>query len=164
MPFTPKRDLFLFDIDGVVADDTHRVQFALDKDWGSYFSLLHRDAVLEDGKRLALEKSGLPNAEVQYLTGRRIDLYETTKTWLISNGFPNPEAITMRGFAHKSILAKYKAGVIQSAVESERFSSVHLFEDDPAVVDYVNSIFGNGTASLCTWYVKKTEMVKRALA
>jgi uncharacterized HAD superfamily protein len=158
-----RKHLILFDIDGVIANDDHRVQFALDKNWVEYFELIQEDPVLQEGYDLATyyAKSGF---EVQYLTGRRIDLYEKTAQWLRDNGFPNPEKITMRGFAHRDILAKFKAGVLKNAIEGGEFESVHLYEDDPAVVAYANELFGEGTATLTTWYVKKAEMVKAATA
>ena len=157
-------DLVLLDIDGVVADDSHRVEYAVRKDWGIYFDQVSHDTPLKQGYDLAWKYAGMSDTEVQYLTGRRIDLYWKTVKWLGKHGFPNPEFITMRGFAHKNILARYKESVIRSALESGRYRSVVLFEDDPAVVAHVNAVFGEGTAVLCDWYVKNPEMVKYAQA
>lgn len=159
-----KRRLVLFDIDGVVADDSHRVEFARNKNWGAYFELADKDAPLDKGRDLVFKELHEPNTEVQYLTGRRIDLYAVTYRWLRRHGFPNEKSITMRGFAHRDILAKYKAGVIRNAIEGNHFSSVLLYEDDPAVVEYVNAQFGEGTAILCDWYTKHPDMIKHANA
>lgn len=157
-----KKKLVLFDIDGVLADDSHRVHFALDKQWGDYFDRIHLDTPLSEGVDIAQMYSHRPDVEVQYLTGRRIDLYEKTRNWLAIHELPNPERITMRGFAHRDILSKYKVGVIRNALEGGYFQSVLLYEDDPAVVELVNSTFGEGTAILTTWYVKNSEMIKSA--
>ena len=157
-------DLVLFDIDGVVADDSHRVEFAVRKLWGPYFELIGQDTPLQRGFELAWKYANTAGTEVQYLTGRRVDLYQGTSTWLRDHGFPNPESITMRGFAHRNILAKYKESVFRSALESGRYRSIVLFEDDPAVVDHLNATFGEGSAVLCDWYVKNPEMVKYAQA
>lgn len=157
----PRKNLILFDLDGVIANDEHRVQYAINKEWGEYFSLIHKDTPLKEGVALAREYARRPDCEVQYLTGRRIDLYEETVQWLTKHGLPNPERITMRGFAHRSILARYKLGVLESALESELFASVHLYEDDPEVVRLANLHYG-GIATLISWYNKKSEMVNLA--
>lgn len=164
MTLKVKKKLVLFDIDGVVADDSHRVHFALDKEWGSYFEALELDKPLQKGFDLAWEYAQRPDVDVQYLTGRRIDLYQRTVSWLIRHRFPNPERITMRGFANRDILAKYKAGVFKNAIEGGEFESVMIHEDDPAVVNYINMKFGDNSAVLIDWYVKNTGMVKVAEA
>jgi uncharacterized HAD superfamily protein len=157
------KHLVLFDIDGVLADDTHRLHFALDKKWTDYFSRVRYDEPLLEGVGLAKATHDLEkDSTVQYLTGRRIDLYEVTKDWLYKWGLPNPERITMRGFADRDILAKYKAGVIKNAIEGGEFASVLLYDDDPEVVRYVNEKFGEDTAILTTWYTKNPAMVKFA--
>lgn len=157
-----QKKLVLFDIDGVLADDSHRLHYALNKQWSDYFRMIWYDSPLEEGIARVRYWQDRPDVEIQYLTGRRIDLYETTKNWLTAQGLPNPERITMRGFAHRDILAKYKVGVIKNALEGGYFQSVLLYEDDPAVVELVNSTFGEGTAVLTTWYVKNSEMIKSA--
>lgn len=158
-----QKKLVLFDIDGVIADDSYRVQYALDKQWDRYFQLAETDTPLQEGVNLANSYKERPDVEIQYLTGRRIDLYETTKLWLkFQAQVPNPEKITMRGFAHRDVLAKFKVGVIRNAIEGGYFSSVLLYEDDPEVVRLVNETFGEGTAILTTWYVKHSEMIKSA--
>ena len=159
-----KNHLVLLDIDGVVADDSHRVHYALSKNWDRYFDLVSQDTPLKEGYDLAWESFRTKNTELQYLTGRRIDLYVATRDWLIKHKFPNASAITMRGFAHRNILARYKESVVRSAIESGKFASVVLYEDDPAVVEHINAVFGEGTAILCTWYEKNAEMVKHATA
>lgn len=158
-----RKHLVLFDIDGVCANDGPRVQFALDKNWDEYFGRISEDEVLQEGLDLALlyDKRGF---EVQYLTGRRVDLYVKTRDWLYDNGFPNAEKITMRGFAHRDILSKFKEGVMKNAIEGGEFESVHLYEDDPAVVERVNNTFGVGTATLTTWYTKHEGMIKKGEA
>jgi len=157
-----QKKLVLFDIDGVLADDTHRVKYALNKQWGDYFDRIHLDSPLEEGIELAKSYENRPDVELQYLTGRRIDLYEQTRNWLKFHHLPNPERITMRGFAHRDVLAKFKVGVIRNALEGGYFSSVLLYEDDPEVVRLVNETFGEGTAVLTTWYVKQSAMIKSA--
>lgn len=160
---TDLKKLLLFDIDGVLADDTHRIQYALDKDWARYFQLSAIDAPLETGVRLAQKYGSDPDYEVQYLTGRRVDMYENTRLWLkLQAKVPNSERITMRGFADRDVLSNYKTGVIKNALNGGEFDSVNLIDDDPEVVRVVNETFGEGTATLATWYVKHSAMIKYA--
>lgn len=157
-----QKKLVLFDIDGVLADDTHRVHFALNREWDEYFDRIHLDTPLKEGIELVREWEVRPDVEVQYLTGRRIDLYEKTKQWLTQQGLPNPERITMRGFAHRAVLAKFKTGVLADSLGRDYYSTVHLYDDDPEVVRHANDTFGWGVATLTTWYVKHSEMIKSA--
>lgn len=157
-----QKKLVLFDIDGVLADDSHRLHYALDKQWPDYFARAWMDSPLEEGIAQVRHWEDRPDVELQYLTGRRIDLYDVTKDWLRKYDLPNPERITMRGFAHRDVLAKFKVGVIRNAIEGGYFSSVLLYEDDKEVVRLVNETFGEGTAVLTTWYVKHSAMIKSA--
>lgn len=163
---TTKPFLILFDLDGVLADDSHRTHFALAKKWHDYFQGIPRDTVFLAGKALVEQYREYPEdqVEIQYLTGRRIDTYRNTKHWLEDNDFPNPDRVTMRGFADRDVLSKYKVGVIKNVLEGGHYSGVLLYDDDPEVVRLVNETFGEGTALQTPWYVKPTAMVKAALS
>lgn len=156
------KKLLLFDIDGTLADDTHRVHHFLSGDYASYFKSAKADLPLDTGIRLAQKYAGDSDYEVQYLTGRRLDMYEDTKAWLWKNYLPNWGKITMRGFADRDVLANYKVGVLKNAINGGEFASVNLIDDDPEVVRVVNETFGEGTATLATWYSKHPEMIKVA--
>lgn len=156
------KKLLLFDIDGVLADDTHRIRYFLDGEYADYFDRASLDTPLREGIRLAQKYGGTSDYEVQYLTGRRVDLYDITRAWLKFHHLPNPEKITMRGFADRDVLANYKVGVIKNAINGGEFASVNLIDDDPEVVRVVNETFGEGTATLATWYSKHPDMVKMA--
>lgn len=88
--------LALVDLDGVLADDRHRVQFAIQKDWDTYFD---PDRILADdpwreGQEM-VERLVSEGHEVQYLTGRWSSLRTVTEEWLDRNEFPM-RRLTMR--------------------------------------------------------------------
>lgn len=157
----------LIDIDGVIADDRHRVPFALRKEWVEYFApeRVSADGVWLPGKDLvsALSRNGV---EIRYLTGRREDLRPVTEAWLRDNGFPDGP-LYMKPFPQEGVenptLAKYKADKIQAlrAAEGRHFV---LYDDDPEVVRYVRLVHGDYAATQPSWNVKDPGMVKQAVA
>lgn len=79
--------LALLDIDGVLANDTHRVDHAINRRWVSYFDpkTVAKDGVWEQGHELA-QRLVDEGWTVAYLTGRRSILRLTTEAWLDANG------------------------------------------------------------------------------
>ncbi len=152
--------LALVDIDGVIADTRHRDQFAVDRDWGTYFSLMHDDGVWRRGVEL-IENIELCGYDLAYLTGRREDTRHTTKKWLKRHGFPKAPLI-MRKMTDRAKLAHLKAGVIADALLLYP-DGVTLWDDDPWVVEEANNV-RPGAGVLTTWYVKPVSVVRRGQA
>lgn len=158
-----ERWLALWDIDGTLADDTHRVHFAIARQWFSYF----------DAKRMADDSPfSVPISVVQimdsmgweiaYLTGRRTDRRQVTQEWLERHQAPNPFSLMMRGFADSMPLAEFKVQQIRRVLASGQWDRVVLFDDDPEVVRLVQKNFGQEVAFHCTWHTKPKELVKAA--
>ena len=85
------RPLAVFDIDGVLADVSHRVHF-LERpiqDWRSFFAAAVHDPPLTEGVALAVEAA--KECEVIYLTGRPERCRADTVTWLLDQGLPHGE-------------------------------------------------------------------------
>jgi hypothetical protein len=82
------RPLAVFDIDGVLADVSHRVHFLEQrrKDWGAFFRAAVDDDVLPEGSALVHEAA--KECEVAYLTGRPEVCRRDTREWLRVQGFP----------------------------------------------------------------------------
>lgn len=157
------KTLVLFDIDGTIADDSHRIHFALNKEWVQYFdpTLVALDSVIAEGHayvELALQ-NGL---DVGYLTGRRDTLYDTTAQWLARNGFPAGVLLGMRRMEQKKRLAEFKLDAIGYLLAdfSNDYDSVILYEDDPEVVRVINEVFPN-TARLVPWANKPEALIKK---
>lgn len=163
--------LALFDIDGVLANDSHRVQFALEHNWGRYFDqrTVAQDTVHEDGWKLAREYGQNPEWTVGYLTGRGSSLRETTEEWLDSHEFPFGR-ILMRGWwtanqtGKRELLSEFKARKIRGLLLHPDIEDVVLFEDDPEVVRVIQEEFGPTRAVLIPWNTKPEALVKKATA
>jgi len=127
----PPVTLAVCDIDGVLADVTHRLHHleTRPKNWRGFFAAADRDPVLEPGVALVRELS--QQHEVLYLTGRPAHLRRATLRWLARHALP-PGDLVMR-----------RAGDFRPAREVKLAELDHLSEqravdivvdDDPAVV------------------------------
>lgn len=159
------RDLAFFDIDGVLANDTHRVDHALatPRRWSQYFapSALAADGVWEQGREL-LNQHASEGWLICYMTGRREDLRWVTQAWLSRHGFP-VGALYMRPMKVKVPLARFKADLMERMVRVADGARVVLYDDDPEVIRVVQERLGEEVAVHCTWHVKQTALVKSAL-
>lgn len=161
--------LALFDIDGVLADDRHRVHYALKQDWMSYFKLANvaADDVWEQGKSAVYKELLDFTTDVGYLTGRREDLRPTTQRWLNENGFPAgpaPHMLIMRQFSQRERLAELKAATIAGILKDTDYDQVVLYDDDPEVIRVVQEQFGTDAGIHCTWHIKEEALIKKATA
>lgn len=88
--------LAVFDIDGVLADVTHRLHHleTRPKDWQAFFAAAPLDPPLEQG--VALAREAARDCEVVYLTGRPELCRVDTLRWLKQQALPLG-ALTMRG-------------------------------------------------------------------
>lgn len=158
--------LALIDIDGLIADDDHRVHFALDHKWTDYFDSKRvvKDGLLPEGFDLVNQLAD-DGWTIAYLTGRRDTLRGTTENWLDFYGFPMGR-LTMKTYAQSGSvrLANYKADVIKPLVEDPLYEEVVLFDDDDAVIRHIQETFGENHGVHCSWYVKKKALVKAAVA
>jgi hypothetical protein len=157
--------LALFDIDGVLANDTHRVDYALNRDWFKYFdkNLMANDGVWEQGRELVEDKRA-EGWTIAYLTGRRDDRREVTEDWLMENDFPWGRVI-MREWGYYNLrLAELKGKVMEKLVFSDRFEDVVLYDDDPEVIRVVQELVGVDHAVHCTWHIKQKALVRTATA
>ncbi|MEU8892755.1 hypothetical protein [Streptomyces sp. NPDC048442] len=82
------RPLAVFDLDGTLADSTHRQRFLERKprDWNAFFAAAPQDPPLSEGVALAL--SSARECEVVYLTGRPERCRRDSVAWLAAQGLP----------------------------------------------------------------------------
>ncbi|MFD9634912.1 phosphatase domain-containing protein [Streptomyces violascens] len=83
------RPLAVFDLDGTLADSSHRQRFLERKprDWDAFFAAAPADPPLAEGVALCREAAG--DCEVVYLTGRPERCREDTLAWLAEQGLPD---------------------------------------------------------------------------
>lgn len=166
----------LIDIDGVLANDTHRVQYALDRNYYQYFNedRMYNDTLFPQGKRM-VEWLMANGWSIEYMTGRREDRREITAEWLYEQGLPIG-ILHMRTRAETMRLAEFKRERIEkmyeelstelwdSAEDETEFPEIVLWDDDPEVVRVVREALGEGAAKHCTWHIKPKKMVRTAVA
>jgi phosphoglycolate phosphatase-like HAD superfamily hydrolase len=82
------RPLALFDLDGTLADSSHRQRFLerTPRDWDAFFAAAPQDPPLAEGVALALRSA--EECEVGYLTGRPERCRRDTVAWLAAQGLP----------------------------------------------------------------------------
>ena len=155
-------NLALFDIDGVLANDSHRVKYALDRQWFKYFDkkLMAADKLWPQGRAL-VDRYAAEGWVIAYLTGRREDRRQVTEDWLDDNGLPCGRLV-MRSFSDSMPLANFKERYIRNVVARENYTDVVLFDDDPEVIRFVQEQVGPAHAIHCTWHVKEKPLVKLA--
>lgn len=90
--------LILTDIDGVVADCTHRLPYAEAKDYDRFYSAdaMLLDTVINEGKKF-LEAFDYHGSDYVYITGRPEHTRTTTMAWGSLNcGLPRMDKLLMR--------------------------------------------------------------------
>ncbi|WP_377268166.1 hypothetical protein [Peterkaempfera sp. SMS 1(5)a] len=91
------RPLAVFDLDGTLADTSHRLHF-LDRrprDWAAFFAAAPQDPPLPRGVELAL--AGTEEYETVYLTGRPERCRRDTVDWLARHNLPDGRLLMRRG-------------------------------------------------------------------
>ena len=156
--------LALFDIDGVLADDRHRVEHAIARQWFKYFDkdAMAADAVWLQGRRM-VQNAQMLGWDSAYMTGRREDRREITENWLDDNGFPIGRVI-MRQWSQTMPLANLKTAKVGKIIDLDRFNAIRLYDDDPEVIKLVQETHGDEFAYHCTWHTKEKSLIKKATA
>ena len=89
--------LYIFDIDGTLADITHRLHFISGetKDWHAFYKACYNDAPIFEVISIAraLDAAG---HRLVYATGRSTDIWEETQAWLRKHRVPQFNRIYMR--------------------------------------------------------------------
>ena len=123
----------MFDIDGVLADVRHRLQYvqAHPKDWDRFFGQANEDPVLTQGFEMVTDAhdSGL---HVVYSTGRPARCRKATVEWLADNGFPAAQ-VFMRSEKDRRPGRVTKLEVARRL--RNRQDVAYLVDDDLVVVD-----------------------------
>lgn len=129
-------DVAVFDLDGVLADVTHRRHFIEGRrNWPAFFAAACDDGPLATGLDLAraAHDKGL---ELVYLSGRPEHLREVTVEWLRQHGAPDGQLL-LRPDRDRSPATGLKLRLLRRL--SRRTRVVFFVDDDTDVVDAVRS-------------------------
>lgn len=123
----------VFDIDGVVADARHRLHIIAGNpthsEWVAFFDAAQDDAVLSEGRELALKLAR--DHDLVWLTGRPERIRRLTEHWLQANGLPSgPLFMQPPGDRRPAALVKLKR---LREVRQQRNIAL-IVDDDPRVI------------------------------
>ncbi|CAN5148492.1 hypothetical protein BH20ACT5_BH20ACT5_08660 [soil metagenome] len=123
--------LVVFDIDGVVADVTHRLHFleARPKRWEDFFAAAAVDPPLAEGLNLVAELGG--RHDLCWLTGRPERNRALTEAWLAAHDLPTGPLLMRADRDHRPARAA-KRDHLRRLRRSRRIAVV--IDDDPAVI------------------------------
>jgi phosphoglycolate phosphatase-like HAD superfamily hydrolase len=126
----PRLPLAVFDLDGTLADSSHRQRFLerRPRDWDAFFAAAPADPPLAEGVALAL-RSG-QDCEVVYLTGRPERCRKDTVAWLAAQGLPEGR-IWMRADHDRRPARQTKLEVLKRL---GRTREVRMLVDDDVLV------------------------------
>jgi hypothetical protein len=130
----PLADVAVFDVDGVLADVSHRRHFiAGRRNWPAFFAAAGDDAPLATGIELAraARDRGL---QLVYLSGRPERLRSVTLDWCREHGVPDGQLL-LRPDRDRSPAAALKLRLLRRLTRTRRI--VFFVDDDTQVVDAV---------------------------
>lgn len=141
------KPIYIFDLDGTLADITHRLFWIeqKNKQWDAFYQACNRDKPIPHTISLlkALRKSG---AEIWIWTGRSDEVAGPTEEWLYNNGclkttmflhwepFSPPETLMMRRAGDHTPDHELKYGWLANLDPPERNRIAGVFEDRSSVV------------------------------
>ncbi|WP_436735765.1 LNS2 domain-containing protein [Streptomyces sp. BBFR102] len=128
---TEPRPIAVFDLDGTLADTTHRQHFLerSPRDWRGFFAAAPTDPPLAEGVALAREAAA--GCDLLYLTGRPERCRADTEAWLREHGLPEGP-VRMRREHDRRPAVRAKLEVL-SALRATRPVRM-LVDDDPLVL------------------------------
>jgi phosphoglycolate phosphatase-like HAD superfamily hydrolase len=145
-PRAAARPLAVFDIDGVLADVSHRLHHlrARPQRWERFFQTADRDPLLTEGaERL---RAALVDHDVLYLTGRPERTRRLTERWLARHDLPSGPLV-MRDDDDYRPARFMKREVLRGLAVDRDVESV--LDDDPAVVAVLQA--DGWPVELATW-------------
>ncbi len=140
------RPVAVFDIDGVLADVSHRLHHlqGYPQRWEQFFRAADRDPLLAEGaERL---RAALVDHDVIYLTGRPERNRGLTKRWLRRHGLPTGPLLMREDDDYRPARWMKREALRELAVDR---TVVSVLDDDPAVVEQLAA--DGWPVELATW-------------
>jgi predicted secreted acid phosphatase len=135
-----KMDCYIFDIDGTIADNSHRTHHLKKqpKDWNSYHEGVADDGVHRHIRDVALTL-GLANngplANIIFCTGRHEGQREATMNWLYQNGFVQLNQIGLYMRTEGDFRADHIVKLeLLMRIRADGFNPIMAFDDRNSVV------------------------------
>jgi hypothetical protein len=129
--------IVIMDIDGVLADATHRQHFVevRPKDWDGFFAAVGEDPVIAAGRERLLAETMV--AQVVLVSGRPERTRTATAAWLADLGMGSPELILRPDSDHRRA-ADLKADLVCARWAADEIAVI--IDDDESVVERLTSL------------------------
>lgn len=131
--------IYIFDIDGTLADCTHRLHFIQSKpaDWRAFFAACPADQPIEQVIEVA--KALQPIHSIKLITGRSNEIEEQTAQWINDQGIYFSDLLMRTEGDHREDYV-VKAELLDELLKRYSLSSIAaVFEDRKQVVDMYRS-------------------------
>jgi phosphoglycolate phosphatase-like HAD superfamily hydrolase len=124
--------IVIFDIDGVLADATHRQHLVQQrpKDWDAFFAGVGEDPVIEAGRSRLLAEA--QRHDIVLVSGRPERTRAATAEWLQRHGMGSPRLV-LRGDADWRPAAVAKLELVRSVASAADVATI--IDDDESVVE-----------------------------
>ncbi len=128
--------IVVFDIDGVLADATHRQHHLArrPKDWDAFFGAVSGDPLLESGRSRLVELA--ETHDIVLVSGRPERCRADTEAWLARHGI-SARRVVLRADADRRPAADLKAELVRAV--GDPGAVVLVIDDDPRVVERLAS-------------------------
>jgi hypothetical protein len=129
------RDAIIVDIDGTVANGTHRQHHlnGAKRDWKSFFEAQHADLVYEEVRFIVQAVFKTTEAHVFFCTARPSQYYQMTNEWLIKHRIPY-STLMMRESGDGRDDTDVKYDMLQ-LIRSAGFKVILAIDDRPQVIN-----------------------------
>ena len=145
-PGSAARPVAVFDIDGVLADVSHRLHHLQSRPqrWERFFHAAESDPLLAEGA--ARLRAALVDHDVVYLTGRPERNRALTRAWLAHHGLPTGPLLMREDDDYRP--ARWMKREALRELGTDR-SIASVLDDDPAVVAHLAA--DGWPVELATW-------------
>lgn len=135
-----KKSVYIFDIDGTLADLSHRLHFieGKNKDWDSFYANCSNDSIIPSNvMTFLLLRKALSNDNFLFVTGRPERTREATEIWLGRNCFLGEylptDTLYMRKDGDNRPDTEIKKEIYENFIKPN-YNVVAVFEDRDSVV------------------------------
>jgi predicted ATPase len=131
--------IIVFDIDGTLADVTHRRQFVATKpkNWVAWNAGMSRDTVHEDIRWMLMKLRRVPGSKTILCSGRGEETREVTEQWLSDNRIPYEDLYMRKA---KDYRQDYIVKVeLLAQIREEHGEPYMWFDDRQQVVDAIRA-------------------------
>lgn len=124
---------YIFDIDGTLADLSHRLPFIQQtpKDWDGFFGACAADAPIIHMIKLAIDVS-LAGANIIYVSGRSDQCREATEDWMRRHALPEGKVYMRKAGDHRPD-HQVKVELLEQ-LRADGHTPIMAFDDRNAVV------------------------------